>query len=184
MANAAQVLLDPLPVLVAAMRRKRSEVTLIAHADGTPSGVMLLPSAALRLIPTHGFVDLKEQAMPLISARFDVRVARRGRPTGLPVRSVEEYLQVLRQYHRRRMRGNSAADPLAEDWRSAFGLAEPGANIDPSARLHDSVVLAGGRIEAGAVLVRSIVCGNGVVGRGRSVVDEVVSGAKRARRAA
>ena len=85
-ANAAQIMLDPLPLLLPALHRLGGDVALIAHADGAPSGAMLLPRAALKLIPTFGFVDLKEQALPIIAKQFDVRVLRRARPTGLPVR--------------------------------------------------------------------------------------------------
>ena len=50
-----------------------------------------------------------------------------------------------------------ATDPLAEDWRPSFAIAEAGAEVDQTARVHDSVVLAGGVVEAGAVVVRSVV---------------------------
>ena len=101
-ANAAQILLEPLTALVAAMKNAGGDVGLVTHADGTPSGVMLLPTAALALIPPSGFVDLKEQGMPLIAAQFDVRVVRRERPAGLPVRSAADYLAAPREYHGRR----------------------------------------------------------------------------------
>jgi NDP-sugar pyrophosphorylase family protein len=58
---------------------------------------------------------------------------------------------------------------LAEDWKSAFAIVEPGAMVSSSARIHDSVVLAGGVVESGAVVVRSLVAGT--VRRDRKVVD-------------
>ena len=175
MANAAQVLLDPLPSIAAALHRKGGDVAVVSHEDGTPSGVMLLSCKALRLIPPRGFVDMKEQALPLIASRYDVRVMRRRRPTGLPVRSLSDYIQALRFHHRRLGGRPTAADPLAEDWSPTFSLIEQGgATVDASARVHDSVVLRGGRVEAGAVLVRSVVCAGATVYRDRAAVDHLV----------
>ena len=68
---------------------------MVSHEDGTPSGLMLVSCRALRLIPARGFVDMKEQALPLIAAKYDVRVMHRRRPTGLPVRSLTDYIQAL-----------------------------------------------------------------------------------------
>ena len=48
---------------------------------------------------------------------------------------------------------------------TADNVHEIAHRADPSARVHDSVVLRGGVVEAGAVLVRSIVCPGGVVRR-------------------
>ena len=53
-----------------------------------------------RLITPTGFVDMKEQVLPLIASRYDVRVIRRRRPTGLPLRTLEDYIQSLRFHHR------------------------------------------------------------------------------------
>ena len=39
-ANAAQILLDPLPAIVAALEKTGGDVTVVSHEDGTPSGIM------------------------------------------------------------------------------------------------------------------------------------------------
>ena len=96
------------------------------------------------------------------------------RPTGLPVRQLPDYIEAMRQYHRRRAGKPTAGDPLAEDWMGAFAIIEPGAMVDPRAHLHDSVVLRGGLIEPGAVAVRSIICPGGVVRKDRHAVDQLV----------
>lgn len=183
-ANGRQVLLDPLPALVTALARLGGDVGVVAHEDGTPGGLMLVRCRTLRLISEAGFVDMKEQALPRIAQEFAVRVDQRRRPTGLPVRSLEDYVLALRCYHRRKAGKSAAIDPLAEDWSSSFALVEPGATVDPSARLHDAVVLRGGAVEAGAVLVRSVVCADGVVRRDKTAVDQVVceAGDRRSRR--
>lgn len=174
-ANAAQILLDPLPTIVAAMTRKPGDIAVISHEDGTPSGLMLITCKTLRAIPDAGFIDMKEQALPEIARNYEIRVVRRRRPTGLPIWTLEDFVQALRFHHRRRQSKPFNADPMAEDWRPAFSLIEPGATVDPSARIHDSIVLQGGVVEAGAVLVRSIVCGGQLVRRDRTVVDQFVS---------
>jgi hypothetical protein len=172
--NAAQILLDPLVALATALDRKEGDVTLVSHDNGTPSGVHLITCKTLRMIPDVGFVDMKEQALPLIASKYDVTVLHCRRPTGLPVRSQSDYLVALRHYHRRKLGKPALSDPLAEDWHPAFSIVEPGAIVDPRAHVHDSVVLRGAVVEAGAVVVRSIVCPGGVVKRDRPAVDQLL----------
>ena len=173
-ANAAQVLLDPLVALATTLDNRRGDVGIISHRDGTPSGIMLMSCKTLRLIPATGFVDMKEQAMPSIAQRYAVEVVHRRRPTGLPVRSASDYVTAMRLYHMRRAGKTTLVDPLAEDWQPSFGIVEEGAVVDPTARVHDAVVLRGGVVEAGAVLVRSVVCPSGLVRKDRTLVDEFV----------
>ncbi len=178
-ASAAQVMLDPLVTIVTALGRRLRDVGLIAHSDHTPTGVMLFRCAALRLIPRTGFVDMKEQALPQIARRHEVSVLQRRRPTGLPVRTLRDYILALRQFHRLshgsgNVNGNGQTDPLAEDWQSSFAIIEPGAVVDPQARVHDSVVLEGARVEQDTVLVRSVIAGGTVLRRGSGAMEEVV----------
>ena len=146
-ANAAQVLLEPLPIIAAELYSKKADVAVVAHEDGTPSGLMLIRCKALRQIASNGFVDMKEQALPLIASSFNVRVIQRRRPTGLPVRSLSDYIQALRFHHRSKSGRPASADPLAEDFSPTFSIVEPGAKVDASARLHDAVVLKDAVIE-------------------------------------
>jgi N-acetylglucosaminyldiphosphoundecaprenol N-acetyl-beta-D-mannosaminyltransferase len=173
-ANAAQILLDPLVSLATTLDQRRGDIGIISHRDGTPSGIMLVSVKTLRLIPETGFIDMKEQAMPLIAQNYAVEVLHRRRPTGLPIRSVNDYINAMRYYHMRRAGKTTLTDPLAEDWQPSFGIVEEGAVVDPSARVHDSVVLRGGVVEAGAVLVRSFVCPSGLVRKDKVLVDEFV----------
>jgi ADP-glucose pyrophosphorylase len=94
------------------------------------------------------------------------------------VRTLADYVTALRTYHRRKSgRPAITTDPLAEDWRPTFSIIEEGAAVDPLASVNDSVVLRGGRVEAGAVTVRSIVCPGGVVRRDEPAVDQFVTAA-------
>jgi N-acetylglucosaminyldiphosphoundecaprenol N-acetyl-beta-D-mannosaminyltransferase len=168
--NAAQVLLDPLPALLTSLKKTRGTVGLIGHRDGEPSGLMLTTCRALRLIPSVGFVDMKEQALPIIASTYDVRVVQCRRPTGLSIRTLSDYIAALRAIHQP-IRA-TATDPWAEDWKSTFAIVESGAVVASSARIHDSVVLSGGVVEAGAAVVRSVVAGT--VRRDHNAVDVCV----------
>ena len=173
--NAAQILLDPLAAIATALERKDGDVAVVSHNDGTPSGVHLVRCKALRTIPEIGFVDLKEQALPLIASNFDVTVLHCRRPTALPIRTPADYILAMRHYHRRRIGKSMLSHPLNEDWQPAFAIVEQGASVDPRAHVHDAVVLKGGAVEAGAVIVRSIVCPGAVVRKDRPTVDQLVT---------
>lgn len=178
-ANAAQVLVEPLADLVAALAEPGAAVSLVSHRDGTPSGVMLIRCDVLKQLPAVGFVDLKEQALPGIARKHDVRVLHRARPTGLPVRTLANYITALQTLHRRAGESAGSTNPFREDWQSSFALIEPGAEVGDSARIHDSVVLEGGHVGEGAVLVRSVVGPGGVVPANKTMVDCVVPAAGR-----
>jgi ADP-glucose pyrophosphorylase len=62
-----------------------------------------------------------------------------------------------------------------DDSYSLFQIVEDGAVVDPESRLHDSVVLRGGRVEGESVLFRSIVGPQGVV-RQKTLVGRIISG--------
>jgi exopolysaccharide biosynthesis WecB/TagA/CpsF family protein len=178
-ANAAQLLLEPLPALASALDHKRADVSMLSHLDGTPGGLMLIRCAALRGIGRRGFIDLKEQALASIAKHFDVRVVHCRRPTGLPLRTTFDYVSALRQWHRGpgRLPGSRRGqiDPLAEDFSRGFMLVESGALVDSTAYLHDAVVLRGARVEANASVVRSLIGPNRHVKRDIRVIDDFAS---------
>jgi hypothetical protein len=173
-ATAAQVLMEPLDSLVSCLGRIDGDVRLLAHADGTPVGLMLVRCGCLRGLEPIGFIDFKEQGLPRLARSHQVGFALRKQPTGLPVRTHRDYLRAVRWHHLRQACPAVLLDPFAEDWRSAFHVIEAGAFVEPSARLHDAMVLRGGRIERGATVVRSIVCPGAVVPRGQVVIDQMV----------
>ncbi len=175
--NAAQVLMEPLTVIARALAHKGGDVSLIAHDDGTPSGAMLVSVKTLRQISSVGYVDMKEQALPRIARQFAVRALRCRRPSALPVRTLEGYIRALQQLHAKlSQRGRGAEpDPLSENFQKHFALVEPGAEVHPTAYIHDSVILSGARVEAGATVVRSVVCRDAVVPREARVVDAMVT---------
>ena len=181
--NAYQLVLEPLPDMVAAMSRAGGDVTLLTGDDQGPMGLKLVRRAALEPVKSKGFVDFNEQAIPLIAAQFDVRVAHCSGARAMSLRTLDGYMGALRRLH---APPGSEFDPLAEDWFRTFSLVEPGADVSASARVHDSVVLRRARVGAGAVVVRSLVCEGASVAAGEVVFDRVVAapGAARARESA
>ncbi len=174
-ANANQVLVEPLAAKACALAGAGGDIALMAHDDGSPVGLMLVRVGAARAIRAVGYVDFKEQALPQLASGFDVRVVHRPHPSAVPVRTLDAYLRALRGYHRVRAGLLPFEGPFAEDWTRTFGVVETGAAVGAGAQVHDSVILAGGRVGAGAVVVRSVVCGDGVVSAGGIAADRLVS---------
>jgi hypothetical protein len=169
-ANAAQILFCPLYRLLSCLDTLDAGVAMAAHADGTPVTLMLLRCACLRDIPPVGYCDLKEQALPLIAQRYPIKAATFSHLICRGIRTRDSYVQALRALH-----GRSAADPLAENWRSDFQICESGATVGRGARLHNSVVLRGAVIGRDAVLVRSVAFPGAVVPPGALLVDKLIS---------
>ena len=151
-----------------------SDVALMANADETATGLMLVRCGALAEVSDVGFVDFKEQALPVIARRHSVTVISED-VVAHPIRTAGDYLWALRQHHRILQGRKQQMDGLEEDWRPTFSVVEEGAAVSSNAKVYDSVVLDGATVEDGAALVRTVVCGGGTV-RARSVaIDEVVS---------
>ncbi|MEM7624427.1 MAG: hypothetical protein AAF333_02240 [Planctomycetota bacterium] len=175
--HASQLLFEPLAELSGALAEAAADVSMVCSADGTPSGLMLIRCGCLRDINPVGFVDLNEQALPAIASCGDVRVVRYDQPTARSLRTLSSYLETLREYHHRHLGPRKAREQRPpEPWEKTFGIVESGAQVHETAIVHDSVVMAGARVEAHAVLVRSIVCPDIVIPRGRSEIDRVVGG--------
>ena len=65
--SAQHILVEPLGVLAHRLAEAGGEINLMSHGGGTPSGLMLVRCGCLRSIPSVGFIDFKEQALPLIA---------------------------------------------------------------------------------------------------------------------
>lgn len=171
-ANAGQLLMGSLDGAVGALMSVDGAVRVLKHADGTPSSFFLMRCGVLKGVSRQGYIDLKEQFLPKLAETE--RVMTVDHPAlAVPVRTVNDYVEGLREYHRAQS-GGELGEPYAEDWRSTFSVVEPGAEVGAGVRLHDSVVLAGGRVGAKAILVRSVVCAAGMVPQGRMRVDSVI----------
>lgn len=173
--NGAQVMREPLGTLCCDLSAKDADVALVSHGDGTPSGVMLLRCGTLANISAVGYVDMKEQALPQIASRHRVSVVSRHNATGIPIRTLADYVQVLRMHHETTEGHSRGDDMFAENWNTSFEIVEQGADVASSARIHDSVVLRGSRVDAGAVLVQSVVCDGGVIRHNTMITDQLVA---------
>jgi exopolysaccharide biosynthesis WecB/TagA/CpsF family protein len=136
-ANAAQALVMPLADLARSLAEFNGDVSLISHADGTPSGLMLVRCRALRGVSQTGYVDMKEQALPAIAKEFKVTHLFQTAATGLPIRTLEEYVAALQRRYRLNSGRPVSNDPFAEDRRPTFAIVEKGAEIDRDARVLD-----------------------------------------------
>ncbi len=175
---AAGLLMEDIREVVASLAELESDVAILTHEDGTASGPMLIRCGVLRSIADVGFVDFKEQAIPVITAQYTVKATARS--VRIPnMRARAGYLQAVKQYHWHHAGIAESADPFVEDWKSSFAVVEPGAKVAATAVIHDSVVLDGGQVDAGAVVVRSVVCPGGVVVKNETVMDQVVVGRSR-----
>jgi len=176
--NASALLLRPLSPIIRQLRETRGDVALVAHADGSPVDLIMLRCRCLDVIPPIGYCDLKEQGLLLMSRLHTVRVVRRDEPASISARTLRGYISALRRYYRG-LNQVSEPGPFEEDWKPLFSVCEDGAQVHPSARLHDAVVLRGGRVERDATVVGSVVCPGGVVPAGRTVVDSIVADCSR-----
>ncbi len=155
----------------------RSDDDVVIHTDAAsrPTGFFLIRCGCLQRLPAVGFVDLKEQALPELASDFRVGVVSDAGLPPIPIRTLHGYLAAVGELAAPAASEAERAAP-AEDWMCTFALAEPGASVDPSARLHDSVVLSGASVRSRANVVRSLIGPGGSVGPGQSVFDELLPG--------
>jgi hypothetical protein len=164
--HACQLMCEPLLPLVERLIGCGADLSFPIEPSGGAGGVFVVRAGCLTSLPDVGFVDFKEQAIPIIARRHKVRVAELNSASSLPIHSLHDYVQAVRHWHVRQ--GGQAGQ--------GFAVVEAGARVHETARLHDSVVLAGGCVEAGAILAGSLVTARGVVGTGRRVVHSLVTG--------
>jgi hypothetical protein len=170
--HAASIFLEDVGCLVLRLSDLKAEIAILADPNGTPAGLMLIRCHTLRQIPLIGFVDLNEQAMPLIAAKHDVRVLcqpveRYG------IRNCSEYVNAVRQFHNMTHGKQSGSDPWIEPWLSTFGFCEEDSSVAKDSHLVDSIVLRGAEVKSGAVLVRSVACPGVMIESHATVVDKL-----------
>jgi hypothetical protein len=151
--------------ILPALARSAADVAIHTDLRSVPSGIYLIRCRALAEIPTVGFIDLKEQAMPQIAARHDVRVIATDSPPAPQILSLDGYINAARLAI-----SQHDLQPSDPPIPPPFAIVEDGAIVDPSARLHDAVVLAGARVGANAIVARSLIGPDGIVPpRGRAI---------------
>lgn len=170
-AEASRVVGTALRPLVENHFRCGSDVTVGVNLDGSPAGVFVIRAGCLEIVPAVGFMDIKEQLLPkLVAGGRSVRVWKFREPGVRSCRTRADFLSVALAMQ------NNGTD---ED---ACLLGSPGpavvgkdAVLDPTAFVAHCVIGAGARVEAAAILVRSIVIGSSVVSAGVSISDSVIT---------
>lgn len=181
-ASGAQVLTERLADVAGLLLAGNHDVSILAHDDGTPSGLFAARCGCLCDIRPAGFVDFKEQVLPRLAASgHSIHAVRRTHASGIPIRTLDGYISALRAHHRLKQGRPVAYDPFEEDWSPTFSLVERGARVDPGATIHDSAVLAGAFVASGAVVVRSVVCPGASVPAGATIADQIVGAQLRER---
>jgi hypothetical protein len=172
--EASQILEQPLATVAQELAGGESDISVFAHADHSPSVMMLVRCGCLRALPRLGTVDMKTQGLPLIAAAHRVEVVERPQPAGSVIESLAMYISALRRYHWRKPEEAEAAKSSSAPWQPVFSLVENGGDVAPGANLYDAIVLKGGRVEAGATVVRGIVGPGGVVKQRQTSIDSIV----------
>ena len=156
------ILLHPLDQLLRRLIAANADVAFLARGDEA-FNVTLVRCGALRDLPTIGFVDFKEQAIPRIKSNRTVAAVHCADAPAVTMRNAAQYLQGLRQLHSRGVADDAAADvptvpeAFRESWRPTFAIVEPGAVADPTAIIHDSVIMRGARVGQRAIVARSLI---------------------------
>jgi len=175
-----QLLTRPLAELADLLGRASADVAILSQTNDSPCGIMLIRCGVLDRVAQIGFVDFREQALPQIAKIHRVEVISLSGTAALPTRTCDGYIRALRLYaaHQRGIPLAEFDNPFAESWQTSFAIVEPGAEVHPTARIHDSVVLAGACVGHDAVVAYSVVGPGGTVPPRSALVHEVLGASR------
>ena len=165
-----------------------ADVVLARDARGRYAGIALVRAGCLSAVPAVGFVDLKEQALPRIAERHNVRVIDLPwEDVSWPLRDLASYARALNAAATGRLwlagRPPRAVAAGGEAPAGFHGVViEPGAAVAASARLHATAVLSGGSVGPDAVLVGCLVAAGGVVRAGERAAGQIFAGGRKGAR--
>lgn len=165
-------------------RRRKADATIGMNSDGSPAGLIAIRRSALDCVGRVGFMDLKEQWLNKVLSSGGTVYAHELRGAGLlPLRSRSEFLEAAR-VAAGVSRPEDALAPVSHvrGERSTTGasIVCAGARVAASAILHDAVVMPGAEVGDDAVVVRSVIAPGVRVENGSELID-VVAGARGAR---
>lgn len=147
---------------------RQADVTVGVNEDRSPAGVYVLRRRALDLVPTIGFMDLKEQWLArVVGAGMHVRVHRFTTSGTRPLRTREQFLAATEQRQREHLSPAFVPD--------ARGFVSSRAKLAPDAFVRGAAIMPGASVGPGAVVVRSIILPGASVPAGASVIDQVVA---------
>lgn len=181
-AEAARYIAGGLTQFLADWKRHKPDVLVACHPGGAPAGVMLMRRGSLELVPSEGFMDLKEQWLPkVVRAGLKVWTSETRDFQPYPLRTREQFLEA-----------SAVAAGIGQVPASRRGILGPPrvlrpgvdksrvsdtAQVAPGAVIADAIVMPGAVVGSGAIVVRSIVCPNAVIDDGEEVVDRIVPSA-------
>jgi len=170
-AEGSRVVAADLTAFVKTHLARACDASVAVNPDGSPAGVYCFTAKALRQIPTVGFMDLKEQFLSrLVDTGHSVRVFRLDAPGVLQCRTRTDFLAAAMA-----VVANAASNEDSASVNPGPAILSRSAVVDPTAFVAHAVIGPNSRVEAGAVLVRSLVTGSAVVPAGASLCDAVVS---------
>jgi hypothetical protein len=156
------ILLNPLDGLFRTLLGANADVAFFTRGDEA-FNVMLVRCAALRDLPTIGYIDFKEQAIPRMKSDKSVHAVPCDTAPSVTMRNAAQYLDGLRQLHARAsapLSGDAlppVPDAFRESWRPTFSIVEEDAIVDPTATVHDSVIMRGAKVGRRAIVARSLI---------------------------
>jgi glycosyltransferase involved in cell wall biosynthesis len=161
--------------LLADHARHGADITVAANPDGTPAGMYAIRVGSLGLVPTVGFMDLKEQWLRrAVDAGLDVRVHEVGLPGTLPLRTRPQFLRAAAIANGVDAAEHEGTGALTTDQSARRAVICAGSRIEPGATVENSIVMAGATVGPNAVVVRSLVAPDCRIESGADIVDAVV----------
>lgn len=168
-----QLLARSLTMIVRELAECGGDVAVAAHEDGLPCSLMLVRCGAVLDLPEVGFVDMKEQGLPVIARKHRVLVRPYAQRVALPLMNEGNYIAALR-WHHSQQKGDFAAGAFDEEWDRRFSIIEPGATVHAGALIHDSVVLSGAVVGRNATVVRSVICADSAIRKDAVMIDRLI----------
>jgi len=173
--EAARFIDYDLTALIDEFAASDADASVAQNPDGSPAGVYLTRMEVLDLVPSEGFMDLKEQWLTrALNSGFRVMVHALPPHVSYPLRTWEQFLTAAR--HASGMSDHESDKRFVPDFgdtRSSVSIVLPGAQVAESAVIVDSILMPGCIVHEHAVVVRSLI-GSGVrVRPGAQVIDSI-----------
>ncbi len=154
--------------------------TVGMNSDGSPAGIYAISREAVALVPARGFMDLKEQWLPLIREQGRVEVVQIEGRGAMPLQTRQDFLNAAGWL----ACGRKATELVDSIWWSAdstgWSIAARDATVEEGAFVEYSVLQPGAVVRSGAIVARSIVCAGAVVETNARVVDRTIPSPTRA----
>lgn len=147
-------------------------VTVACNPDRSPAGIYLIERPALSLVPSLGFMDLKEQWLGnVVAAGQRVLVHELTGGKSHMLRTLDQFLAAARAANRQE--APALARPSAARMPAGRVVSDL-ATVHETASLCGSIVMGQAVIERGAIIVRSLIGPGAHVPESAVIVDRVV----------